>query len=67
MDMEKEIRNITRQIIDKYKPDKIILFGSIVQGKFTPDSDLKVTNWGTVLDSVTLVNETVPTGYYMIS
>jgi uncharacterized protein len=36
---EKEIENITKQIIEKYKPEKIILFGSAAHGKLTPDSD----------------------------
>jgi predicted nucleotidyltransferase len=39
-DVSKEIRNITAQIIEKYKPDKIILFGSATQGEITPDSDV---------------------------
>ena len=34
-----EINNITKQIIDKYRPEKIILFGSAAHGKFGPDSD----------------------------
>lgn len=38
--IDKEVKNITQQIIKKYKPQKIILFGSIVKGKFTKDSDL---------------------------
>ena len=38
-DFEKEIINITHQIIEKYKPEKIILFGSAVQGKRNLDSD----------------------------
>lgn len=38
--VKKEIQNITRQLIRKYKPQKIILFGSAVKGKFGPDSDL---------------------------
>jgi predicted nucleotidyltransferase len=38
--IEKEIKSITRQLIGKYKPEKIILFGSAVRGKFGPDSDL---------------------------
>lgn len=37
---QKEIENISQQIINKYKPQKIILFGSAVEGKMTPDSDL---------------------------
>lgn len=39
-DVEREIENITRQIVNKYKPQKIILFGSAAGGKYTPDSDL---------------------------
>ena len=40
LDVSKEIRNITTQIIEKYKPDKIILFGSAARGETTPDSDV---------------------------
>lgn len=39
-EIQKEIESITHQIVEKYKPEKIILFGSAVWGKFTPDSDL---------------------------
>ena len=39
-DVSKEIRNITAQIIEKYKPEKIILFGSAARGEPTPDSDV---------------------------
>jgi len=38
--VEKEIQNIVQQLIQKYKPQKIILFGSAARGKFSPDSDL---------------------------
>ena len=38
--IQKEIESISRQLIEKYKPQKIILFGAAVSGKFTPDSDL---------------------------
>ena len=38
-DFEKEIQNITRQIIEKYKPEKIILFGSAARGEWTLHSD----------------------------
>jgi predicted nucleotidyltransferase len=37
---KKEIENITQQIIEKYKPEKIILFGSAVRGRMTRDSDI---------------------------
>lgn len=40
MDLNKEIENILQQIISKYKPQKIILFGSALEDKLTPDSDL---------------------------
>jgi predicted nucleotidyltransferase len=38
--IEEEIKNITQQLIEKYKPEKIVLFGSAASGKFGPDSDL---------------------------
>jgi predicted nucleotidyltransferase len=38
-DVTKEIENITRQIIEKYDPEKIILFGSVARGEFRRDSD----------------------------
>lgn len=38
--VQKEIDNISRQIVEKYKPEKIILFGSAAAGSFKPDSDL---------------------------
>jgi len=34
-----EVEKVTRQIIEKYKPEKIILFGSAAQGEVGPDSD----------------------------
>jgi uncharacterized protein len=34
-----EIDKITRQIIEKYRPEKIILFGSAARGNLGPDSD----------------------------
>lgn len=38
--MDPEIKKITEQIIKKYKPEKIILFGSYAWGKPGLDSDL---------------------------
>ena len=40
IDFEKEIGSITAQIIEKYKPEKIILFGSAVNGRLGLDSDV---------------------------
>jgi len=39
IDFEKEINYITSQIIEKYKPEKIILFGSAARGERNLDSD----------------------------
>ena len=39
LDVSKEIQRITKQIIEKYKPDRIILFGSAARGELKPDSD----------------------------
>ena len=36
----KEIKKITDQIVEKYKPEKIILFGSYAWGKPNKDSDV---------------------------
>jgi len=38
-DIEKEIINITSQILEKYKPEKVILFGSAAKGEMSADSD----------------------------
>lgn len=40
IDLQREIKEITRQIVEKYLPEKVILFGSTAQGQFTKDSDL---------------------------
>ena len=39
LDFEKEIESITTQLIEKYGPEKIILFGSAARGEKGPDSD----------------------------
>ena len=39
LDISKEIQRITEQIIVKYRPDRIILFGSAARGELRPDSD----------------------------
>ncbi|OGD84766.1 hypothetical protein A2165_04375 [Candidatus Curtissbacteria bacterium RBG_13_40_7] len=39
--MQREIQDITNQIVQKYQPEKIILFGSAARGEFDPEkSDL---------------------------
>lgn len=39
LDFEKEIQSITKQLVEKYGPEKIILFGSAARGDAGPDSD----------------------------
>ena len=39
-ELQREIENIKKQIVEKYKPQKIILFGSAARGKVTRDSDI---------------------------
>ena len=38
--IQAQIDSITNQLIQKYKPEKIILFGSAAAGETGPDSDL---------------------------
>ncbi|MCY6483008.1 nucleotidyltransferase domain-containing protein [Clostridium aestuarii] len=40
--IEKEIVNIKKQIVEKYSPLKIILFGSQVKGTATTKSDIDI-------------------------
>ena len=35
-----DIREIVQQIVDRFHPQKVILFGSHARGKPTPDSDV---------------------------
>ena len=39
-DIGKEVNKIAGQIKEKYKPDKIILFGSSAKGNITENSDI---------------------------
>jgi len=39
-DFEKEIHSITKQLIEKYGPEKIILFGSAARGDYDQANDL---------------------------
>ena len=41
-DFDAEIKKLTDQIVVKYKPEKIILFGSAARGKLRPDSDIDI-------------------------
>ena len=39
-ELDAEIRHITVQLIEKYAPERIILFGSAARGDATADSDV---------------------------
>jgi len=40
LDFEKEIESITKQLVEKYGPEKIILFGSAARGDYEHANDL---------------------------
>jgi len=40
MDPGEIIRQMTNRIVERFKPQKVILFGSYARGDVTPDSDL---------------------------
>lgn len=40
--LRQKIDAVVVQIVEKYKPDKIILFGSAARGTFSDDSDLDI-------------------------
>jgi len=40
IDFDAEVKNITDQIVKKYKPEKIILFGSGSSGRYRRESDI---------------------------
>ncbi|MCK4554551.1 nucleotidyltransferase domain-containing protein [Candidatus Parcubacteria bacterium] len=37
---QRELNKLSKQIIENYKPEKIILFGSLASGKIREDSDI---------------------------
>ena len=37
---DKEIQSVVEQIVRLYKPDKIVLFGSLVKGELNPGTDI---------------------------
>jgi predicted nucleotidyltransferase len=37
---DKEIQNIVKQLIDLYKPEKVILFGSLAKGTINQGTDI---------------------------
>ncbi len=40
MDAQTQIKKLCKQIVDKFRPQKVILFGSYAYGTPTPDSDI---------------------------
>ena len=40
LEFEKEIQSITTQLIEKYGPEKIILFGSVARAEYAQANDL---------------------------
>lgn len=40
MEAQKEIKSLCKQIVDNFKPQKVILFGSYAYGKPNADSDI---------------------------
>lgn len=39
-DIREEASIVVRRIVDSYKPEKVILFGSLARGKVSKDSDI---------------------------
>lgn len=39
---QQEIERITKQIVDKFNPIKIILFGSLARGNYNEESDIDI-------------------------
>jgi predicted nucleotidyltransferase len=42
IDLNREIESVIEQIVEKYNPEKIILFGSAVRGELSADSDVDI-------------------------
>ncbi len=40
MDVQAHIKNLCKEIVDRFRPQKVILFGSYAYGVPTPDSDI---------------------------
>lgn len=40
MDVQAHIKNLCKEIVDRFRPHKVILFGSYAYGVPTPDSDI---------------------------
>ena len=38
--IQEEVKVLVQKIVDNYKPEKVILFGSLARGNFKKDSDI---------------------------
>jgi len=73
--VEEEIASITKQIVEKYKPEKIILFGSAARGRMSADSDvdllvIKKTNepfWERQIRVTTMYRGWTPTDIFVVT
>lgn len=54
---QKELEYIKKQIVEKYHPKKIILFGSIAKGTFRKDSDIDLCIIKDTLDKRNLLTD----------
>ncbi|MDO9399525.1 MAG: nucleotidyltransferase domain-containing protein [bacterium] len=62
INIKADIKKLTSEISKRYKPEKIILFGSLVWGKATDDSDIDLfiikktqKKFGERIDEVNLI------------
>ena len=73
--VQREIQSITNQIIKKYKPTKVILFGSYARGNANKDSDVDLVlikntndNFQTRLKKVRLlISTTTPVDVFVFT
>ncbi|MFA5800122.1 MAG: nucleotidyltransferase domain-containing protein [Candidatus Peribacteraceae bacterium] len=42
IELSQRISELVKQLVDKFRPEKIILFGSAARGDMSPDSDLDI-------------------------
>jgi predicted nucleotidyltransferase len=72
---QKELEKLKKQIITKYKPEKIILFGSLAYGKIKKNSDIdllviknsKKDYWTRAREIAKIIDVDVPTDVLNIS
>ncbi len=63
-----EIKQVLQEVIEKFQPEKIILFGSYAEGNVTPDSDVDLLivvagnkpSWEMAIDISLLIKHNFP-------